>query len=316
VSTMIENYTPIGKIENRDKRIWSKYNESLVKRAVMLIDTDVFEKWEKYLKLENNGKIGRPYEYPIEFFEFLMKIRALWDVPFRVLESFVRILSKITGKFRPLTYVAIFKRIRKIDVKRMMDEISRSNMNKENMYIIIDSTGFKITDRGEWINNKYNKKRKGWIKVHLAIDANSFNVVSLSITDEKIHDSQEFKKLIDPVLEKTKAVYGDKGYDSKEIYNYLSENGIEAIIPPKKNATTRSRGSPARARLVREIKRIGEEEWKKAVNYGKRWLIEIFFSGLKRVVGEIVRAKKDEYKIQEVIFKIFSYFVMRNYTEV
>jgi transposase len=44
--------------------------------------------------------------------------------------------------------------------------------------------------------------------------------------------------------------------------------------------------------LVREIKRIGEE-WKKAVNYGKRWLIEIFFSRLKRVVGEIIRAKKD-----------------------
>jgi len=36
----------------------------------------------------------------------------------------------------------------------------------------------------------------------------------------------------------------------------------------------------------------------------KRWLIEIFFSGLKIVVGEIVRAKKDEYKIQEVISKV------------
>ena len=71
-------------------------------------------------------------------------------------------------------------------MKRMMDEISRSNMNKENMYIIIDSTGFKITDRGEWINEKYSKVRKGWIKVHLAIDANYFNVVSLSTTDEKI----------------------------------------------------------------------------------------------------------------------------------
>ncbi|MGC8860979.1 MAG: IS5 family transposase [Thermoplasmata archaeon] len=215
---MIENYTPMVNIENRDKRIWSKYNESLVKRAVMLIDTDVFERWNKYLEIENSGKIGRPYEYPIEFFEFLMKIRALWNVPFRVLESFVRILSKITGKFRPLTYVAIFKRIRKIDVKKMMDEISRSNMNKENMYIIIDSTGFRITDRGEWMNEKYSRKRKGWIKVHLAIDADSFNVVSLSITDEKVHDSKEFKKLIDPVLEKTKAVYGDKGYDSKEKY--------------------------------------------------------------------------------------------------
>jgi len=143
----------------------------------------------------------------------------------------------------------------------------------------------------------------------------SFNVVLVSITNEKVHDSQEFMRLIDPVVKNTKAVYGDRGYDSKKIYNYLSENCIGAIIPPKKNATTRSRGSPARARLVREIKRI-EEEWKKAVNYGKRWLIEIFFSGLKRVVGEIVRAKKDDYKIQEVIFKIYSYFIMKNYTEV
>ncbi|MGC9067282.1 MAG: hypothetical protein ACP5HL_02480 [Minisyncoccia bacterium] len=62
VMNMIENYTPMENIENRDKRIWSKYNESLVKRAVMLIDTDVFEKWNKYLEIENSGKIGRPYE--------------------------------------------------------------------------------------------------------------------------------------------------------------------------------------------------------------------------------------------------------------
>ena len=51
------------------------------------------------------------------------------------------------------------------------------------------------------------------------------------------------------------------------------------------------------------------------MNYGKRWLIEIFFSELKRVVGEIIRAKKDEYKFQEV-FKIYSYFIMGNYNRV
>ena len=68
--------------------------------------------------------------------------------------------------------------------------------------------------------------------------------------------------------------------------------------------------------LVREIKKIGEEEWKKVVYYGKRWLIEIFFSKLKRVVGEIIRAKKDGYKFQEVLFKIYSYLIMRNYNGV
>jgi len=44
----------------------------------------------------------------------------------------------------------------------------------------------------------------------------------------------------------------DNGYDSKEIYNYFTNNVIETIIPLKKNAVTR-------AKIVMEIKRIGEE---------------------------------------------------------
>ena len=40
---------PNNNIKNEDKRFWAKYNEALVRRAVMLIDTDVLEKWDKYL---------------------------------------------------------------------------------------------------------------------------------------------------------------------------------------------------------------------------------------------------------------------------
>jgi len=91
LNIMFQEYTSVNNIENKDKRFWEKYNEALVKRAAMLIDTVVFEKWYKYLEIENKGKVGRSYEYPIVFFEFLMKIRTLWNVPFRILESFVRI---------------------------------------------------------------------------------------------------------------------------------------------------------------------------------------------------------------------------------
>ncbi|MGC8663345.1 MAG: hypothetical protein ACP5TX_02945 [Thermoplasmata archaeon] len=41
-----------------------------------------------------------------------------------ILESFVRVLSKITGKFRPLTYVAIFKRIRSLSTDGIVREIN------------------------------------------------------------------------------------------------------------------------------------------------------------------------------------------------
>lgn len=44
---------------------------------------------------------------------------------------------------------------------------------KDDYYIIvaIDSTGIKITDRGEWGKDKWNLQRmKGYLKIHLAVD--------------------------------------------------------------------------------------------------------------------------------------------------
>ncbi len=69
--------------------------------------------------------MGHPFEYPQEFFDFLAKIRSLWNIPFRELEGFVRRLSQLTGKFNPLSYVAIFNRIRDIPIAGMLEEIKR-----------------------------------------------------------------------------------------------------------------------------------------------------------------------------------------------
>ncbi|MGC8686659.1 MAG: hypothetical protein ACP5SF_03790, partial [Thermoplasmata archaeon] len=66
--------------------------------------------------------------------------------------------------------------------------------------------------------------------------------------------------------------------------------------------------------IVREIKKKGEDEWKKRAGYGKRWRVEIFFSGLKRVMGEILMARKLEYLVHELMFKVYGYFIMRRNT--
>ncbi len=295
--------------ERKYKRVWSKYNQSLVKRILIFLDTSFLDKWEEELEKENNGKIGRPYEYPIEFFIFLSKIRSLWGLSFHELEAFVREISERTKKFRPMSYVSIFKRIREIPIENMVNEINK--LAGEKIAVIIDSTGFKITKRGEWIANKWKKNRKGWIKIHVAIDGNSINVVSVSVTDEHRSDSKEFKNVLDPIIGKVTKVYGDKGYDSRENFNYPANNNVTPIILPRKNARTRANGSPARAKVVREINKMGVENWKESVEYGKRWRVEIFFSALKRVMGEVINAKKFIYLVQEALMKIYYYFILR-----
>jgi hypothetical protein len=48
------------------------------------------------------------------------------------------------------------------------------------------------------------------IKVHIAIDANSLNIVSSSITDERVHDPWETERLIDLILKIKKNFMGKR----------------------------------------------------------------------------------------------------------
>jgi hypothetical protein len=42
--------------------------------------------------------------------------------------------------------------------------------------------------------------------------------------------------------------------------------------------------------------------------------VEIYLSGLKRVMGEIIRAKRTDYMIQEVGLKVIYYNIMKENT--
>ncbi len=166
------------------------------------------------------------------------------------------------------------------------------------------------------MTNKWKKNGKGWIKIYVATNEESTNVVSVSVTDEHRSNSKEFKNVLDPIIGKVTKVDGDKGYDGRENFNYLANNNVTPIILQRKNARTRAKGSPARAKVVREINKMGVENWKESVEYCKRRRGEIFFSALKRVMGEVIRAKKTIYQFQEAVMKIFCYFLLRKNTVV
>ena len=82
----------------------------------------------------------------------------------------------------------------------------------------------------------------------------------------------------------------------------------------RKNFSTLLGTSPLRGKTAREIRKLGEEEWKRIHEYGKRWTVEIYFSGLKRVMGEVIRVKRANYMIQEVGLKVLYHNMMRKNT--
>ena len=141
---------PITATGNRSKRrYWigsnrryDRYNRSLVNRIEDLMDPSFLMNWRNLLADNNRGKRGHPYRTPNAFITFLAKLRAVYNVPFRSLEGIARIFARITG-ITAVCYTSIFRRIRKI-VPNLESHDGKP------VDCAIDSTGFKITIRGDY----------------------------------------------------------------------------------------------------------------------------------------------------------------------
>ena len=93
---------------------------------------------------------------------------AVFNSSFWSLESYLRLFQEILGIPR-ISYSSIFRRIRKINVPEVTHACAS---------VAIGSTGFKTTVRGNWTSNKWAKKRKGWIKLHISADTDKIMYVT------------------------------------------------------------------------------------------------------------------------------------------
>jgi hypothetical protein len=152
------------------------------------------------------------------------------------------------------------------------------------------------------------KKRRGWIKMHIIVDTATHVAIDVHITKEDIGDQDEFIPLVQSALDqelKVIRVLGDGIFDTREIHNYLGHKKILPGIPPRKNATTQSRGSTYRAAEVRFYKDYGENIWKLLHEYNKRPAVERTFSVFKQLFGEGVMARKWENIQHELMNKFW-----------
>jgi transposase len=136
-------------------------------------------------------------------------------------------------------------------------------------------------------------------------------VISLEVTDDKTHDSQKLGELIDKGGKRVriKKVLGDGGYDTKENFDLLQREGIEPGIKVRENSKDGSSG--ARGKVVQEYL-ASKAKWKEKIGYGKRWIVESFFSAFKRMFGEVVRNKRWERILKEIELKVYIYNLMLN----
>ena len=110
------------------------------------------------------------------------------------------------------------------------------------------------------MQDKWNvKNKKGYLKIHVAVDIKTKQILALEVTDEKVHDNKVIKNLVEGVLNnnqdiKIKSFIGDGAYDSNENFKYLKEKRIQPIIKVKKNSIISSKNNKIRNREVNSNK--------------------------------------------------------------
>jgi len=64
-------------------------------------------------------------------------------------------------------YTTINRRINKLDVKIKDTDNKGKEFEDDYLIIAIDSAGIKITNRGQWLRDKWNVRTKGYLKIHM-----------------------------------------------------------------------------------------------------------------------------------------------------
>ena len=262
-----------------------------------MLSFDAIESWDKELKEMNRGKEGHQYVYPESFMEALGYCHAYLNLPYRQTEGLIK--SHLQSKAKTPTYSAIWKRVNRLDIK------INPKLGKD-VVIAIDSTGVKVANRGEWMRHKW-QKRRGFLKIHVAVDVKSKQITGLDITDERSHDSKHFVSLVEQSKgfgNVTKAL-ADGAYDTKDDFSYLYYEGITPGIKTKRNSSVNTDCHPRRKAVPAQI--FNYDLWKACVSYGDRWSVECVFSAIKRMFGEHVTSHKRKFMMQELKMKICLY---------
>lgn len=285
-----------------DTRDWKNYNHRLINRGEFFINAGFLKTWLDEIKQLNSNKIGQPFLYPDSLIRFLAMFKAK-GFDYRSLEGITKGFSKKFGNFPIISFSQIRRRISKLKLK--------FSAKKSNLITGTDGSGFKVSNRGEWIRQKW-KIRRGWIKVVIVGDSEG-NVVDVEVSNEKLDEDKASQKMLKRNHKKIDINMGDGLYDTKDNFELYHKLGIKPVIKIRKNASTRARGSLLRKKQVVTYKELGYKEWAKVNQYGLRWVsTEGIFSAVKRIFGETLNGHKPKYLYKEATLKFWAYQTLRD----
>lgn len=115
------------------------------------------------------------------------------------------------------------------------------------LHALVDSTGLQVYGAGQWVEEKHGaRSRRGWRKLHLALDADSGEIVADTLTDQDAGGVSQVAPLLYQIFGPIGQFKADGAYDGKPTYDAVIDHSAAAaiVIPPRANAVERSEDRP------------------------------------------------------------------------
>jgi hypothetical protein len=269
-------------------RNWPEYEAGLRRRGDLTIwfSEDAIKSWRE----PPSGKPGGQRIYANIAIEAALTLRMIFHLPLRQTEGFLRSLADLLEAELPIpdhtTLSRRLKELGEIQFRRLATD--------RPIHLLIDSTGLRIHVG----HLRKPPKRRAWRKLHLAVDADTGEIVASDLTGRRIHDCARVPVLLEQIDNPVATISADGAYDTESVYQAAQSKGgeqaVRVLIPPGRDAQLAPRPSAAleeRNRNILSIRELGRHEWHKHSGYSERAMVENTVYRYKTIIGRGMRSR-------------------------
>jgi Transposase DDE domain len=284
---------PLKFNSNRPKRFraqyrirnWPQYDAGLRRRGdlTLWLDEVAIAGWSAPPRATPGGQA----RYSDLAIELLLMLRFVFHLALHQAEGFVSSVFRLLGLDLPIPdHTTLSRRDRGFAHRRPY------SVPHGPLHLLIDSTGLKLFGRGEWNSERPGWARWSWRKLHLAVDADSGEIVARVLTGNDAHDAGQVPVLREQIESEIGSVTADGAYDGEPVYRAIqarqSEPAPTIVIPPRLSAVpgvATDAVESQRDHHIRFIQENGHAAWRKATDYGRRSLAETAVGRYKGLIG-------------------------------
>src|ERR687886_1982979 len=192
-------------------RNWREYEAGLKRRGDLTLwfDEDAIAGWQAPRRTTPGGQAW----YSDAAIELVLVLRLVFHLALRQAEGFARSVLRLLGQtLRVPDHTTLSRRSR--SVAGWQPKVVPNGP----MHLVIDSTGLRLFGQGEWDEEKHGRARRSWRKLHLAVDADTGEIVACVLTDNAADDAGQVPALLDQGEGEIASMTADGAYDGEPVY--------------------------------------------------------------------------------------------------